>query len=143
MARFLIFSYIADECPEDKYLNKFVREKVCAACVNNPEIWRDLGIELMGQEGATKLDVIKVNNNRNVTQCCSAMLSLWCERQPKANWNQLIMALKEIKLYALADEINELLIPSVQQQHTDEWSVQVPKEQDLWRRQKQQVHSYA
>ena len=95
----------------------------------------------MGQEGATKLDIIKVNNYGNVTQCCSAMFNVWRERQPKANWNQLMMALKEYKLYALADEINKLLIPSVQQQHTGEWSVQVPKEQDLWRRQKQQVRS--
>ena len=95
----------------------------------------------MGQGGAAKHDEIKVNNNGNVTKCCSAMFSLWRERQPKANWNQLIIALKEIQLHALADEINKFLIPSVQQQHTGEWSVQVPKEQDLWRRQEQQVCS--
>ena len=110
----------ASECPEDKYLNKFVRGKVCAACVNSPEIWRDLGIELMGQEGATKLDKIKVNNNENVTKCCSAMFNLWRQRDPNANWNQLIRALKEIDLYALADEITKLLMPSAEQQHTND-----------------------
>ena len=111
---------LANECPEDKYLNKFVRGKVCAACVNNPEIWRDLGIELMGQEGATKLDEIKVNNNENVTKCCSAMFNLWRQREPKANWNQLMKALEEVELHTLADEIMKLLIPSTEQQHTDD-----------------------
>ena len=33
-----------DECPDDKYLNKYVRERVCAAGTNK---WRDLGIVLM------------------------------------------------------------------------------------------------
>ena len=111
---YLILHTLADDCLEDKYLNKFVRGKVCAACVNSPEIWRDLGIELMGQGAADKLDEIKVNNNENVTKCCSAMFNLWRQRQPKANWNQLIGALKEIELYALADEIKKLLIPSAE-----------------------------
>ena len=87
----------------------------------SPEIWRDLGIELMGQGAATKLDVIKLNNNENVIKCCSAMFNLWRQRQPKANWNQLIGALEEIKLYALADKIKKLLIPSAEhaQLYTD------------------------
>ena len=93
--------------------------KVCAACANNPEIWRDLGIELMGQEGVAKLDEIKANNNGNVTKCCSAMFSLWLQMQPKANWNQLMEALKEVELITLADEIKKLLMPSMEQQHTE------------------------
>lgn len=113
-------SVIANECPEDKYLNRYVREKVCAACASNPEIWRDLGIELMGQEGVAKLDEIKANHGRNVTTCCSEMFTVWRQRQPKANWNQLMRALKEVKLNTLADEIRKLLMPSMEQQRTEQ-----------------------
>ena len=65
----------------------------------------------MGQEKATNLDTIQVNKE-NVTQCCSAMFRLWHQTQPKANWNQLIAALKEVDLVTLAGELNNLLIPS-------------------------------
>ena len=122
-----MYFLLANECPEDKYLNKYVREKVCGACANSPDIWRDLGIELMGQQGVTKLDEIKVNNNGNLTLCCSAMFDLWRQRQPKANWSQLISALKEIKLDTLADDIEKLLLPSVGQQHNEH----VPNDQNM------------
>ena len=114
-----MYILLADECPEDKYLNKYVRGKVCGACASSPDIWRDLGIELMGQQSVTTLDEIKVNKGGNVTLCCSAMFDLWRQRQPKANWSQLISALKEIKLEALADDIEKLLLPSVEQQHNE------------------------
>ena len=109
---------LGDECPEDKYLNKFVREEVCAACVGNPDIWKDLGIMLMGQKSVSSLKIIKANNRENVVQCCSEMFSLWRQRQPKANWKQLIRALKEVKLHTLAAKIVTLLLPPVKQQHT-------------------------
>ena len=109
---------LGNKCPEDKYLNKFVRDKICAACASNPELWRDLGIELMGQESADKLDVMKVDYG-NVTERCSAMFVLWRQTQPKANWNQLIQALKNVKLDTLADEIDKMLLPCVGSQLTD------------------------
>ena len=93
---------------------------MCAACASNPEIWRDLGIELMGQEGVAKLDEIKANHGRNVTTCCLEMFIVWRQRQPKANWNQLMRALKEVKLNTLADEIRKLLMTSMEQQHTEQ-----------------------
>ena len=108
---------LGNECPEDKYLNKFVRDEVCAACVGNPDKWKDLGIVLMGQESVPRLKIIKVDNSKNVMQCCSEMFNLWYERQPKANWNQLIRALKEVKLHTLATKIETLLLPSVKQQY--------------------------
>ena len=109
---------LGNECPEDKYLNKFVRDKICAACANNPDLWRDLGIELMGQKSADKLDAMKVDYG-NVTERCSAMFVLWRQTQPKANWNQLIRVLKDVKLVTLANEIDKMLLPCVEQQLTD------------------------
>ena len=121
-----LFYPVAD-CPNDKYLNKYVREKVCAAGTNK---WRDLGIALMGQDAVPSLDVIRVNYPNNVEECCSRMFTQWRQQTPKGNWKQLIQALREIKLTQAASELEELLIPSVgycveqdskilQQQHFD------------------------
>ena len=100
-----------NNCPDDKYLNKYVREKVCAAGTNK---WRDLGIILMGQDAVPSLDVIRVDYPYNVKECCSRMFTEWRLRTPKASWKQLIEALKEVKLTQLASELEELLMPSVE-----------------------------
>ena len=100
-----------NDCPDDKYLNKYVREKVCAAGTNK---WQDLGIVLMGQDAVASLDVIRVDYPYNVKECCSRMFTEWRQRTPKASWKQLIEALKEVKLTQLASELEELLMPSAE-----------------------------
>ena len=105
---------LVNECPEEKYLNKFVRDAICGN-TSNPDVWRDLGIILIGQESVFLLNTIKINNPGNVKGCCSEMFSLWCQRQPKASWSQLINALKEINLNTLADKIWNLLLPPMEQ----------------------------
>ena len=97
------------ECPEDKYLNRHVLPEIAAACAYQSDVWRELGIELLGQDGIAQLDVIKASNSDDVTKCCSAMLTLWRQRQTDASWNQLIVALKQLKLNRLAIEIEKLL----------------------------------
>ena len=99
-----------NDCPDDKYLNKYVRGKVCAAGANK---WQDLGIELMGQDGVCELDIIKANSTSNV-ECCSKMFTAWRQRTRRASWKQLIEALKEVKLTQLASELEKLLIPSAE-----------------------------
>ena len=83
---------------------------------NNGEAWRDVGRELLGkllgEEVELELNIIAVNNQGNVTRCCSRMFSLWLERQPEATWMQLINALKNAKLFSLATNVENLLIPS-------------------------------
>ena len=95
------------ECPDDEYLNKYVRGKVCAADANK---WRDLGIVLMGQDAVTDLDVIRIDHPNDVQECCLRMFTKWRQRTPKASWKQLIEALKEVDLTQLASELEELLI---------------------------------
>ena len=80
-----------------------------AACAHNPDVWRDLGIELLGQDGIAELDMIKANNSDSVTKCCSEMLTLWRQRQTTASWNQLIEALVQVKLNRVAEEIRKSL----------------------------------
>ena len=91
--------------PELKYLNRYVKERICAA---GPVMWLDLGVELLGDNDIMALNVIKINN-AEVTVRCFEMFKLWLERQPKASWRQLIYALKQIQLNALAFNIEELL----------------------------------
>ena len=105
----LLCTLPANECPEDKYLNRHVVGEIAAACAHHPDTWRDLGIELLGQGGIAELDVIKANNVDNVTKCCSAMLTLWRQRQADAIWSQLIEALKQLKLNRVARDIENRL----------------------------------
>ena len=100
-----------NDCPNDQFLNKYVRTKVCAAGANK---WRDLGIVLMGQDAADDLDVIRIDHPNNVKECCSRMFSEWRQRNTKASYKDLIDGLKEVNLIQLASEVEKLLIPSVE-----------------------------
>ena len=100
-----LFSPVTD-FPDDKYLNQYVREKVCAAGTTK---WRDLGIALMGQKAATGLDVIKVNYPNNVEECCSRMFNKWRQKTTTGSWGKLLQALKEVKLMELVSELEKLL----------------------------------
>ena len=95
-----------NDCPDDKYLNEYVRGKVCAAGANK---WRDLGIVLMGQDAVPSLDVIRLIYPNDVEECCSIMFTRWRQRTPTASWKQLIEALKEVELTQLASELELLL----------------------------------
>ena len=129
----IAFNLPVNDCPDDKYLNKYVRGKVCAAGANK---WRDLGIVLMGQDAVTDLDMIRVDYPYNIKECCSRMFTEWRQRTPKASWKQLIEALKEVKLTQLASELEELLIPSVECHKHVEQESKVSQQQQL---QKQQL----
>ena len=101
-------------------MNRHVVKKVAAACAYQPDIWRDLGIELLGQDATAELDVIKANNTNDVMKCCSKMLSLWLQRQTEASWNRLIEALEQVKLNRVAKEIrNGLKSPTKQDKIVD------------------------
>ena len=91
--------------PEVKYINRHVKEKVCGA---GPEVWLDLGIQLLEKEDVPALLTIK----SDVSECsdrCSKMFNLWLERRPKASWSNLIEALKLIHQDKLASDIVDLL----------------------------------
>jgi len=88
---------------------------LCASCDKNPEAWKDLGRELLpaGDMSEAALHSIAVDSKNDVTKCCTALFSLWLEREPKASWKQLIDGLRKVNLNSLATEIEGKLIPSV------------------------------
>jgi len=100
---------IVDDRPQEVYLYRHVRDQVCAS--SGQETWRDLGIELLSDVAA--LDIIKVDNGGDSRKCCSEMLKLWLQRQPTASWRQLLIALKQLKLFHLAGNVERLLKPLI------------------------------
>ena len=114
------FILLVEDRPDIKYLNSHVRSHICGACALNPEIWKDLGIELMGQDSVADLNTISADNRGNVTGCCSSLFSLWLQRQPEANWKQLVDALNKVKLNLLASEVKKSLVASEQQQSSQQ-----------------------
>ena len=70
-------------------------------------------MELLRQDAVPALNVISINHPTDVEKCCLAMFTKWKERTPKANWTQLLNALKDIQLVQLASELEKLLISSV------------------------------
>ena len=111
-----VFIAPANECPEDIYLNRHVVPEVAAACAYQPDVWRALGIELLGQDGIVELDGIKADNENNTRKCCSVMLTLWRQRQTSASWNQLLKALQELKLNRIAADIEKYLESPTEQE---------------------------
>ena len=103
---YVTFLHIVDDHPEVKYLNRHVKESICAA---GPEVWLDLGVELLQQKDVIALKAIKNAHKSELAMCCSEMFELWLERQPKATWRNLIDALKQIHQNKLAFNIEDLL----------------------------------
>ena len=107
-----MFSFVVDDKPMEKYLNKHVRPELCKACDLNPQAWKDLGTGLM-PDAAAELSIISQDRRDSVVNRCSSMFQLWFKRQPNASWKQLIKALREIDLNTLAAQIEGMLKPSV------------------------------
>ena len=101
--------YTGSDHPELKYLYRHVRDSVAVK-------WRNIGVELLEQNDVEKLNLIKMNNAGDASECCGEMLELWLHRQPNASWNQLIEALRApgIKLNDVASKIEGMLASSIE-----------------------------
>ena len=72
--------------------------------------WYDLGLELLETQHERKLEIIE-EDNKEVTKCCRKMFSKWLETQSdNASWDQLILAVKNIELNDVANDIEQLLL---------------------------------
>ena len=69
--------------------------------------WRDIGIQLLKDKYHNALDVIEADHKGNTEECCKKMIDKWWQTDQKANWSQLIKALKtqSVSLNKLANEI--------------------------------------
>ena len=97
---------IVTDRPEVRHLNRYVRDPLCAA---GPNRWHDLGLILTGKSGKNKLDMIRIDQKHSISGCCDAMFALWLEIDPEPSWNNLIAALREISLEAIASDLTKIL----------------------------------
>ena len=100
-----ILSFFAGhQRPTQKYLNRYVKQVI-------GKKWYDLGIELLENDDIGALNNIQSDHSKDQEECCTKMFQLWLTKQP-ASWNQLIEALRNIKLNHLATSIEEMLLSS-------------------------------
>ena len=99
----MIYLFIGHQNPSLKYLNRYVRGLVGLK-------WHDLGIELLDFGDVEELEKIEAQHQSDLDKCCTKMFLLWLRKQPKASWNQLIEALVQVELHALANKIKHMLL---------------------------------
>ena len=98
----------ANDRPNLKDLHNIgVIRGVSAACEMRSSVWKELGYELCLNE--SDLSIIAVNNLHDVVERCSAMFTLWLDRQPNASWEILKEALVTVQLHSLASVVNQWL----------------------------------
>ena len=95
--------FVGHQNPSLKYLNRYVRSSVGLK-------WHDLGIELLDFDDVEDLDKIEAEHTSDLDKCCTKMFQLWLRKQPRASWNQLIEALRQIELNALVTKIEQMLL---------------------------------
>ena len=100
---FVIF--VGDQKPSLRLLHRHVRGSVGLK-------WHDLGIELLDFGDVDELDKIEAQYQSDCDKCCTKMFQLWLRKQPTASWNQLIEALRQVGLHALATTIEKMLLQS-------------------------------
>ena len=86
-----IYIYIAVSKPTTKQLKRYVIPKVAHK-------WHNLGLELLDDgEEARSLSLYTGGSQKR----CLEMLRDWLNRNPKANWYQLVAALESPAVYSL------------------------------------------
>ena len=84
-----------------KFLSKHVVHQIVPK-------WLEVGLELLSSEDEARLYAIRATYH-DATNCTSEMLRLWLDRNPKASWNQLLEALREVHYNTLAETLKDML----------------------------------
>ena len=93
--------YVASDKPRLSELGKYVKVDVA------PQ-WYDLGVQLLNEEQAKKLNVIQSDHPKDSDKCCTALFNYWLEVDTTASWDKLMMALIDIRKDVLADTIKNM-----------------------------------
>ena len=98
-------------CVEDRPSIKQLIQVMRLKDIDIATQWRDLGLELVISNKI--LRVIEANYPNDVDTCCRVMFERWLEKRPDASWNQLITALKNIRMNFAAESISKLFKSSM------------------------------
>ena len=99
---------IAEERIETRYLNRWVKDKVCEEGMDYLKELAD--VLLPGGAGKTQIRII-AEDHRNIKACFTEFFNRWGERVVDATWKKLIDALVETDKVTLAKEIGDALTP--------------------------------
>ena len=73
--------------------------------------WYELGLEFLETKHDAELDVIETNSKDDALTCCRKTFSKWLQIQPhSATWDQLIQAIKSIKLNNVVSDIKKVFL---------------------------------
>ena len=101
------FTFIQDATkkPTLSDLNKFVQPKIAMK-------WHNLGTQLLSavDNGVDQLEIIGVNNPRDVEACCTEMFCFWLNNANDASWEKLVEAVKIIGYNVLAEDLKKVLV---------------------------------
>ena len=70
--------------------------------------WYELGIELLDEDYLSQMDAIKSKHANDLNRCCTAMLICWLQEHSNATWHQLVLALRELRMWYVAARIEAL-----------------------------------
>ena len=65
---------------------------------------------MLDQEDEESLNEIESNYPKDTSKCCKGMFQLWLRKCDSATWDQLINALRETDLNAVASKIKGMLM---------------------------------
>ena len=66
--------------------------------------WDDIGLAL-----GLDCETVRSNYKQDTAKCCEGVFSKWLETSDSASWDQLIKAVKSVKLDKIAEEMQLLL----------------------------------
>ena len=78
--------------------------------------WHDLGIQLLTDDQAKKLNIIQANHPADTENCCTELFKYWLQVDTTASWDKLIIALNRIGKDVLASKIKRMFsegIPTI------------------------------
>ena len=72
--------------------------------------WEYVGLSLLGKHEVSRIRMIKKDNASDPQRCCMEMLCYWLESCPDASWQNLIDALQDVELNAVAADIEKKIL---------------------------------
>lgn len=101
--------FISVSNPPNDWDKSTIVPKLSVALGTNNE-WKRFGMRLLGVNNTSDLDLISQNPEAtNLTNKCMALLELWMKRTAQPKWENVIQALNDIQLFALAAELERAL----------------------------------
>ena len=102
----MLYTYLFTSDEKSRPTIKQLQEVMRIEDIDITTQWRDIGLELVDSNKTLK--VIEADHPSDVDTCCRLMFEKWLEAKSDASWSQLVIALKNIKMFTAANAISKL-----------------------------------